>query len=119
EAPWRLRAFGLAKGIAAAGVWLAALGSPAQADVITDWNQTAIAAMKAANVAGNPWTRNMAMMHVAMSDAVNSVQNKYTIYAAAGPGNPSASAEAASAAAAQHILLNQFPNHNPLHPQPF
>jgi len=97
----RISSFALAKGIAAANVLLVvALASPAQADVVTDWNQTAIAAMKAANVAGNPWTRNMAMMHVAMSDAVNSVQNKYTIYAAAGPGNPSASAEAAAAAAA-------------------
>ena len=54
-----------------------ALHRPAAADVITDWNQTAIEAMKVANIAGNPWTRNMAMMHVAMSDAVNSVQHKY------------------------------------------
>ena len=58
-----------------------ALASPASADVITDWNQTAIEAMKAANIAGNPWTRNMAMMHVAMSDAVNTVQNRYTRHA--------------------------------------
>ena len=116
----RISSFALAKGIAAANVLLVvALASPAQADVVTDWNQTAIAAMKAANVAGNPWTRNMAMMHVAMSDAVNSVQNKYTIYAAAGPGNPSASAEAAAAAAAQHILLNQLPNQKALIVQAF
>ena len=32
----------------------------------------------------------MAMMHVAMSDAVNSVQNKYAIYAAPGPVNSAA-----------------------------
>ena len=31
-----------------------AFASPASADVITDWNQTAIAAMKAANTGGNP-----------------------------------------------------------------
>lgn len=46
-----------------------ASASVAQADVITDWNQTAIEVMKTANVAGNPWTRSMAMMNVAMSEA--------------------------------------------------
>ena len=35
--------------------------------------------MKAANFGGNPWSRNMAMVHVAMSDAVNSVQNSYAL----------------------------------------
>ena len=79
----RLRA--IAAGIATANVcFVAALATPAYADVITDWNQTAIAAMKAANTGGNPSTRNMAMMHVAMSDAVNSVQNKFAIYAPGG-----------------------------------
>jgi hypothetical protein len=86
-----------------------ALASPARADVITDWNQTAIAAMKAANIAGNPWTRNMAMMHVAMSDAVNSVQNKYATHAPTGLTNPNASAEAAAVSAARSVLLQQLP----------
>ena len=62
----------------------------ARADVITDWNQTAIDVMKAANVAGNPWTRSLAMMHVAMADAVNSVQGRYTRYVATGAGAPRA-----------------------------
>ena len=75
----------IVKGVTAASVCLVlVLASPSRADVITDWNQTAIAAMKAANIAGNPWSRNMAMVHVAMSDAVNSVQNKYAIYAPGG-----------------------------------
>ena len=83
----------IVKGVTAASVcFVVVLASPSRADVITDWNQTAIAAMKAANVAGNPWSRNMAMVHVAMSDAVNSVQNKYAIYAVGGAPAPSASA---------------------------
>ena len=86
------------------------VASPASADVITDWNQTAIAAMKVANVAGNPWTRNMAMVHVAMSDAVNSVQNKYDIHVPGGGPTTSASPEAAAAAAARAVLLKQLPN---------
>ena len=44
------------------GLTLLAGAPVAQADVITDWNQTAIEVMKAANVAGNPWTRSMAMI---------------------------------------------------------
>ena len=47
-----------------------------QADVVTDWNRTAQDAMKAANVGGNPWVRSLAMMHVAISDAVNTVQGR-------------------------------------------
>jgi hypothetical protein len=87
-----------------------AVAGPARADVITDWNVAAIAAMKAANIGGNPWTRNLAMMHVAMSDAVNSVQNKYALYETAGAmRNPDASAEAAAAAAARFILVQQVP----------
>lgn len=110
----------VAKSTTVAGIGLVlAMSSPAGADVITDWNQTAIAAMKAANVVGNPWTRNLAIMHVAMSDAVNTVQSKYTIYAAAGPSNPSASAEAAAVGAAQRVLLQQLPGQKALIEQAF
>ena len=45
----------IVKGVTAASVCLVVvLASPSRADVITDWNLTAIAAMKAANIAGNP-----------------------------------------------------------------
>jgi hypothetical protein len=70
--------------------------------------------MKAANIAGNPWTRNLAMMHVAMSDAVNSVQGRYASYVSSGPVKPGASAEAAAAAAARQILLQQAPGQKAL-----
>jgi len=80
-----------------------------QADVVTDWNHTAIDVMRAAGIAGNPWTRNMAMMNVAMSDAVNTVQGRYTRYAYNGPAAPNASAEAAAAAAARDLLMRAVP----------
>ena len=86
-------------------IGLTLLAGTAQADVVTDWNQTAIEVMKAVNVAGNPWTRSMAMMHVAMSDAVNTVQGRYTRFIATGPAAPGASAEAAASAAAREMLL--------------
>jgi hypothetical protein len=81
-----------------------------RADVITDWNTTAMDVMKAVNVAGNPWTRSMALVNVSMSDAVNSVQNRYSRYTAMELAiDPNASAEAAAAAAAREILMRQYP----------
>src|SRR5262245_56955735 len=116
----RMTSLGIVRALAAANVCLVvAFASPARADVVTDWNQTAITAMKVANIAGNPWTRNMAMMHVAMSDAVNSVQNKYAIYALGGVPARGASAEAAAAAAAHSVLLQQVPAQKALIEQAF
>jgi hypothetical protein len=86
----------------------------AQADTITDWNETARAVMKAANVGGNPASRTLAMVHVAMSDAVNSVQNRYTRYVATIPFVPDASAEAAASASARHVLVQLYPNQKAL-----
>ena len=86
-----------------------------RADVITDWNRTAMDVMKAVNVAGNPWTRSMALVNVSMSDAVNSVQNRYSRYIPELPTDPNASAEAAAAAGigyadlcARIIALSRF-----------
>ncbi len=102
----------LAVSVFAAAISLAGVKS-ARADVVTDWNQTAIEVLKAANVATNPWSRSMAMVHVAMSDAVNSVQGRYVRYAATFPAAPNASAEAAASAAARHMLLRLYPNQKP------
>jgi len=81
----------------------------ARADVISDWNTNALDVLKAANVLGNPWSRAMAMMHVAMADAVFSVQPRYKRFAATAPPAPSASAEAAAVAAARQILIQLAP----------
>ena len=91
------------------GLSLISTTSALRADVITDWNKTAIEVMKAVNVAGNPWTRSMALVNVSMSDAVNSVQNRYTRYTSELPIDPNASAEAAAAGAAREILMRQYP----------
>lgn len=79
------------------------------ADVITDWNKTAIDVMKAVNVAGNPWTRSMAIVHVSMADAVNAIQNRYGRFTPELSTAPNASPEAAAAAAARDILMRQYP----------
>src|SRR3954468_19824816 len=92
------------------GLTLISSATLARADVITDWNKTALDVMKAVNVGGNPWTRSMALVNVSMSDAVNSVQKRYSRYVATElPIDPNASAEAAAAAAAREILMRQYP----------
>jgi hypothetical protein len=91
------------------GLTLVSTTTSLHADVISDWNRTAIEVMKAVNVVGNPWTRSMAIMHVSMSDAVNAIQNRYARFTPELPTDPNASPEAAAAAAARDILLRQYP----------
>ena len=91
------------------GLALISANTPVRADVIADWNNTAMDVMRAVNVVGNPWTRSMALVNVSMSDAVNSVQNRYSRYIPELPIDPNASAEAAAAAAAREILMRQYP----------
>jgi hypothetical protein len=94
----------LLPGIVAAALWVV----PACADVVTDWNVTA-SALVANDVGNNPRLRTLAMVHVAMSDAINTVQNRYTRVVATLPAAPGASAEAAAATAARQILTQIYP----------
>lgn len=85
------------------------LAGSAHADVVTDWNQTAIATLNAAGVRFPPQTRALAMMHAAMFDAVNATNHRYTAYAV-DIYAPHASPEAAAAAAAHGVLLSLIPS---------
>src|SRR5688572_18498469 len=82
--------------------------SAARADVITDWNAITNG-LVSNDVGNNPRLRTLAMVHVAMSDAINTVQNRYARVVATHPAAPGASAEAAAAAAAQQILTQIYP----------
>jgi hypothetical protein len=95
----------LLPGIVAAALWVA---SPACADVVTDWNATTTT-LVANDHGNNPKLRTLAMVHVAMSDAINTVQNRYTRVVATLPAAPGASAEAAAATAARQILIQIYP----------
>jgi hypothetical protein len=94
----------LLPGTVAVALWVA----PACADVVTDWNVTTNA-LVANDVGNNPKLRTLAMVHVAMSDAINTVQNRYTRVVATLPAAPGASAEAAAATAARQILTHVYP----------
>ena len=88
---------------------LLSAASAARADVVTDWNQTAV---RATEVAGAPvpvQMRMMAIVHAAIFDAVNAIERKYSVYAIEVAAAPGASPEAAAAAAAHGILEWLFP----------
>ncbi len=80
-----------------------------RADVVIDWNQTAIATLNAAGVRFPPQTRVLAMMHAAVFDAVNATNHRYSAYAV-DIYAPDASPEAAAAAAAHGVLLSLIPS---------
>jgi hypothetical protein len=62
------------------------------------------------DVGNNPRLRTLAMVHLAMSDAINTVQNHYTRVVATLPAAPGASADAAAATAARQILTQIYPD---------
>jgi hypothetical protein len=78
------------------------------ADVITDWNEKGVAYVtgKMVPAAGQ---RIMAITHVAMFDAVNSIDRRYRPYLVQLPAGATTSKEAAAAAAAGTVLAGLNP----------
>jgi hypothetical protein len=79
-----------------------AIPAPGRANVITDWDEKAVAA--ATPIGTYPAQRMMAMVHVAMFDATNSITRRYRPYLVQLPAAATTSKEAAAAAAAAAIL---------------
>src|SRR5262245_40873357 len=83
------------------------LSAPARANVITDWDEEAVAVVTPMG----PYRaqRWMGMVHVAMFDATNSIAHRYQPYLVQLPAVPTTSKEAAAAAAAAAILATIDP----------
>src|SRR5688572_15551518 len=93
----------------------------AAADAVTDWNASAGRAALAACIApaDDPLheSRMYAMMHIAIHDALNAIERRSRPYAYDAPLAPSASRDAAVAAAARGVLvplIGQIPAPFPL-----
>lgn len=84
-----------------------AIAGPAQADTVVDWNTTYDLASPAV---GGPVQRTYlgAMVHIAIHDALNSIDRRYETYSVVAPANANASPDAAIAAAARDVLINQL-----------
>ena len=94
-------------------VALIAPAPSAFADVITDWNEKAVAFVTSRMVpaAGQ---RVVAIVQVAMFDAVNSIERRYRPYLIQLPAAATASKEAAAAAAAGTVLAGLYPQETEL-----
>jgi hypothetical protein len=83
--------------------------SPARSDTATDWNSVALDAVIAAREAQPTQARSITMVHVAMFEAINGIEQRYKPYVVKVSPSPAASGEAAAAAAAHAILMKLYP----------
>lgn len=88
----------------------AAFAGLARADVIMDWNAKADAIAAEKQVLPAPHSRVISMMHVAMFEAVNAIDRRYTPYKLDLVADRSTSREAAAATAAHDVLLSIYPD---------
>jgi len=90
---------------------LAAPINTATGNVVTDWDEKAVSLVQTGTVRP-PFTshRTMAILHVAMFDAINSIEPRYKPYMVKLPAAPDISKEAAAAAAAGAVLVKLVPD---------
>jgi hypothetical protein len=81
----------------------------ARADAILDWNTTALKTTAAASFNPPLEARNLAIVHAAMFDAVNSIVGEFRPYAVERTAPKGASPDAAAAAAAHSVLVQLYP----------
>src|SRR3954468_21347993 len=90
-------------------VWSCTATTSVSADAISDWNEKAVAFVTARQLPPPQAERVMAMVHVAMFDAVNSIEPRYRPAIAQMPSPRTPSKEAAAAAAAASVLAGLYP----------
>src|SRR5262249_2693763 len=76
---------------------------------VTDWNNAALDAIRAANTAPPVASRSLAILHVSIYDAVNGITRTHEKYLVPSAVPASASEEAAGSAAAHKALVSLFP----------
>jgi hypothetical protein len=82
----------------------------ARADAVSDWNARAEAIAVEKRMLPPPNARAMAIMHVAMFEAVNAIERRYSPYRLNLAAEGGASKEAAAAAAAHAVLVTLHPD---------
>ena len=85
------------------------------ADVVIDWNNATIAALRSNQATANPGdgSRIFALVHTAIYDAVNAITKEYSSFALTAEAPSWASKEAAAATAARDVLASLFPQLTP------
>ena len=79
------------------------------ADLVVQWNDIALGAIRASSTPPPIASRDLAIVHTAIYDAVNAIERTHQPYAVDVVASPLASREAAVAAAAHTTLVSLFP----------
>jgi hypothetical protein len=85
------------------------VGLAIRADVVTDWNNAALDAIRAGNTAPSIASRSLAILHISIYDAVNGITRTHEQYLVPSAVPASTSRAAAASAAAHLALVNLFP----------
>src|SRR5213082_898492 len=85
------------------------IGTPANGDVVTDWNNATLDAIRTGRTPPPIASRSLAILHVSIYDAVNGIARTNEPYLVQSSAPSSASREAAASAAAHQALVNLFP----------
>lgn len=105
----RLRVFGFGSAVPIANLVLCLIAvicvSQAAANEVAQWNETTMKAVVANGQNNLVSTRTLAMVQVAVHDALNAINRRYDAYYFEGPADPAASPDAAIAAAAHTVLV--------------
>jgi hypothetical protein len=92
---------------------VSAISIPARADVVSDWNNAALDAIRVERTAPPIASRSLAILHASMYDAINGIDRTHEPYLVESRVPRSASREAAGSAAAHQALVNLFPSQAP------
>src|SRR5688572_32110063 len=85
-------------------------GGVAQADIVIDWNARADAIAAERKISSPAHGRTLALMHIAMFEALNAIDRRYQPYRLKLVTDRNTSPEAAAAAASHAILVAQYPD---------
>lgn len=88
---------------------IAAANCTASEDLVLVWNDLTLRAIRYANVPPPVAVRQMAVVHLAMFDAIDGIERRYKPYLIEGAAPENCSPQAAASAAAHHTLRTLFP----------
>ena len=89
-------------------IMMLGLTTVAIADAATDWNQRAVTFSSGGGRPGPTWVLDVAIVQLAVYDAVQAIEGEYQPYCGSIPG-ASGSTAAAAAKAARDVLVSRFP----------
>ncbi len=92
---------------------LTGVAGPARADVITDWVNITVGVIRNTRTSAPQASRALAMVQVAVFDAVNGTVGGYNPYFVTGAAQAGASPDAAALGAAHKIAVTLFPSQQP------